>query len=375
MRLHFIIRTNPGADPGLRAFPRSRRSSPRRRTDVLRPAERRADRCRRARTTDWSLRAAMPTRFRAPTASASAPEAAVDRHRQDRNGRSDGVPLALNLYRDCRLGGRGAALPRLQHGEPAAAVGRAADAGEHGPAGDLRGRRSRSRPAGADAGLDPRLRDDLARAGTGDRSRHGQAAVRGRFRRRVGRHGRERRLQPPRRCGAGLSAREVSVLRAYAKYLRQVGIPFSQAYMERRAGALSADRAAHRRPVPARCTTRRRARTPRSAAAGLLVEIEHLLDAVTSLDEDRILRRFLNLRARRRCAPTTSSAPTAGPSRRSRSSSTAARSRSCRCRGRWSRSSSTARASRRSICAAARSRAAASAGPTAARISAPRSSA
>ena len=33
--------------------------------------------------------------------------------------------------------------------------------------------------------------------------------------------------------GAGLAWREVAVLRAYAKYLRQAGIPFSQDYMER----------------------------------------------------------------------------------------------------------------------------------------------
>ena len=32
---------------------------------------------------------------------------------------------------------------------------------------------------------------------------------------------------------AGLSAREIVVLRAYCKYLLQTGIPFSQAYMER----------------------------------------------------------------------------------------------------------------------------------------------
>ena len=37
--------------------------------------------------------------------------------------------------------------------------------------------------------------------------------------------------------GAGLAWREVAILRAYAKYLRQAGIAFSQDYMER---ALSA---------------------------------------------------------------------------------------------------------------------------------------
>src|SRR5581483_4159020 len=33
--------------------------------------------------------------------------------------------------------------------------------------------------------------------------------------------------------GAGLKAREITVLRAYCRYLLQTGVPFSQAYMER----------------------------------------------------------------------------------------------------------------------------------------------
>ncbi|WP_108109440.1 NAD-glutamate dehydrogenase domain-containing protein [Vibrio splendidus] len=32
--------------------------------------------------------------------------------------------------------------------------------------------------------------------------------------------------------GAGLSGREISILRAYARYMRQVGFPFSQQYIE-----------------------------------------------------------------------------------------------------------------------------------------------
>ena len=32
--------------------------------------------------------------------------------------------------------------------------------------------------------------------------------------------------------GAGLGWRDVAMLRAYCKYLRQAGVPFSQAYME-----------------------------------------------------------------------------------------------------------------------------------------------
>jgi glutamate dehydrogenase len=93
---------------------------------------------------------------------------------------------------------------------------------------------------------------------------------------------------------AGLSWREVTVLRAYGKYLRQTATRFSQAYMEE-------------------------ALVDNPAVAGLLVElftarfdpaggtpdaakfeertaaVEAALDEVASLDEDRILRSFLHL--------------------------------------------------------------------------------
>jgi glutamate dehydrogenase len=93
---------------------------------------------------------------------------------------------------------------------------------------------------------------------------------------------------------AALSSREVSVLRAYAKYLRQARIPFSQAYMERTL--------AHHPAITRRLVDLFLARFdpslgdgagPRTQAA--LEEIAQRLDRVTSLDEDRILRRFLNL--------------------------------------------------------------------------------
>jgi glutamate dehydrogenase len=92
---------------------------------------------------------------------------------------------------------------------------------------------------------------------------------------------------------AGLDAREVTILRAYCKYLRQVGIPFSQTYME----ATLARNATIARGLidlfqlrfdPARESGR--AATTRTQAE----KVRALLDAVTNLDEDRILRRFLN---------------------------------------------------------------------------------
>jgi glutamate dehydrogenase len=93
---------------------------------------------------------------------------------------------------------------------------------------------------------------------------------------------------------AGLSAREVSVLRAYAKYLRQVGIPFSQAYMENVLGRYPQ---IARRIVDLFHTMHdpKARKDAEVRGRGLLVELDHLFDAVTSLDDDRILRRFLNL--------------------------------------------------------------------------------
>ena len=108
------------------------------------------------------------------------------------------------------------------------------------------------------------------------------------------------------------------------------------------------------------------------AADAIAREIEEAIDAVESLDEDRILRSFLASCARC-CGRTTSSRAR----RRTylASSSTPRGSRCCRLRARASRSSSTRRASRACTCAAARSPAAGCAGRTAARTSARRSSA
>jgi len=90
----------------------------------------------------------------------------------------------------------------------------------------------------------------------------------------------------------GLGWRDVMLLRACCKYLRQTEIPFSQGYMEqvlfdnpeitRQLVALF-----HSRFDPDR---RRHAATQSSALAA---RIEDELEGVASLDEDRILRRFL----------------------------------------------------------------------------------
>ena len=97
--------------------------------------------------------------------------------------------------------------------------------------------------------------------------------------------------------GAGLAWREVTVLRAYAKYLRQTGIPFSQDYMER---ALVAYPAIARGTVelfmarfePALGAANSDGRKQRIETVE--ARLASALEAVTTLDEDRILRRFLN---------------------------------------------------------------------------------
>ena len=93
---------------------------------------------------------------------------------------------------------------------------------------------------------------------------------------------------------AGLTWREVVVLRAYCKYLRQAGIAFSQSYM---AQTLSNNPRLARLivdlfltlfdPAGTKDADKRAERIRRKLSEGL--------DAVESADEDRILRRFLNV--------------------------------------------------------------------------------
>ena len=177
---------------------------------------------------------------------------------------------------------------------------------------------------------------------------------------------------------AGLSAREIVVLRAYCRYLLQTGIPFSQAYMERVAVAQAPITRQLVRLFETQFSLSGKGRE--RAAERIRQGILRSLDKVASLDEDRILRAYLSviratlrtnyyqtmdggteLRARSRAG--------------CRSSSTRTQFRTCRCRCRSSRSSSTARVSKACTCAWATWRAAASAGPIAAKTSAPKCSA
>jgi glutamate dehydrogenase len=98
---------------------------------------------------------------------------------------------------------------------------------------------------------------------------------------------------------AGLTALDVTVLRAYAKYLRQARFPLGQDTIEATFAAHPAItvllvRLFHTRfdPFPGDA----RARDGRAAeVAALTAAITHALDGVDNLDEDRILRRTLNL--------------------------------------------------------------------------------
>jgi glutamate dehydrogenase len=96
----------------------------------------------------------------------------------------------------------------------------------------------------------------------------------------------------------GLTARHVEILRAYAKYLRQVGLSFSQSYVE--------DTLARHGVIVAALVSLFEARLDpklgpndapdrRQLVDRLVASIGADLDAVPSLDEDRILRSFLTL--------------------------------------------------------------------------------
>jgi len=93
---------------------------------------------------------------------------------------------------------------------------------------------------------------------------------------------------------AGLTARQTTILRLYSKVLRQAGSTFSQDYMEE---VLARHAPIARRLLqlfehrfdPARATSQS------LASMGEVQAIDHALEAVESLDEDRILRGFLTL--------------------------------------------------------------------------------
>ena len=96
--------------------------------------------------------------------------------------------------------------------------------------------------------------------------------------------------------GAGLAWRQAAILRAYAKYMRQGGTPFAQDYIE---GALSGNVEITKLLVAFFEARFDPDRGPgddpgrQSECDRILGEIKTLLDEVSSLDQDRILRSYL----------------------------------------------------------------------------------
>ena len=94
---------------------------------------------------------------------------------------------------------------------------------------------------------------------------------------------------------AGLTAREVEILRAYSRYLRQIGFPFSQQYIESTLGRHASIAGGLVRLFRARFTPQATTPPDQSAAIDARAAIAEALDAVPTLDDDRILRALLAL--------------------------------------------------------------------------------
>ena len=188
----------------------------------------------------------------------------------------------------------------------------------------------------------------MTRGRAGDRHRHGKASVPGRLRAGLGRRDRERRLQPPGPGRAVCAARESSSC---------APMPSTCARPASRSARPTWRTRWPRTPTIARQLVelflaglrpgnpaRRRDARPRACASRSSTRST----TVTNPDEDRILRRFLNLIE-------ADAAHQLLPARRRRRAEAlplvqarlASRSPSCRCRGRCSRSSSTPAGRRR----------------------------
>jgi glutamate dehydrogenase len=91
---------------------------------------------------------------------------------------------------------------------------------------------------------------------------------------------------------AGLSGREASLLRAYSRYLRQIGTRYSQTYIE---DTLAAHPGVARSLVELFVTRLDPWNAGEQDTDRLVDQLEAAIDAVDTLDEDRILRSFLHL--------------------------------------------------------------------------------
>ena len=301
-RLHFVVHTDPARCPTTTS-PRSRRASPRRRAPGPTTC-----------TTRWSSSSARSGGRRAARRYGDAFPAAyrddftprlavadIDRmERLDPAGDLGAQPLPPARATAGQL-----RFKLVRAGQPDPALRRAAAAREHGRQGH---RRAALRGAAArrGAGLDLRLRAP-ARRGAELRRRGRARDLPGRVRAASG-AARPRTTASTAWCSRrGSTAREVAVLRAIAKYLRQAGSTFSQAYME---DALAAHPDVARGLVElfhAAASTRRDPSDADAQARALEQRSRPRSTRVASLDEDRILRSFLRVDPGRRCGRTTSS--------------------------------------------------------------------
>nr|WP_233345941.1 NAD-glutamate dehydrogenase [Saccharomonospora iraqiensis] len=94
---------------------------------------------------------------------------------------------------------------------------------------------------------------------------------------------------------AGLTWRQVAVLRAYSRYLRQAGTPYSQAYIESAVLTHTDITTALVRLFELRLDPAGDADTREVETETRVAELGTMIDAVTSLDTDRILRRLLSV--------------------------------------------------------------------------------
>ncbi len=93
---------------------------------------------------------------------------------------------------------------------------------------------------------------------------------------------------------AQLSWRQIALIRALAKYLRQTGMTFSQTYMEEVFSANPVIAALLVEFFEARFDPQRRSQSSQQTTR-FLTRLQEALDAVQSLDQDRILRAFLDV--------------------------------------------------------------------------------
>lgn len=100
--------------------------------------------------------------------------------------------------------------------------------------------------------------------------------------------------------GAGLTGRQVSVLRAYAKYMRQTGVSFSQSYIEETLTrypdiAQLLFTLFEQRLDPAGKQDTKVPSQDAKASAKLHEQLAAKLDQVANLDDDRIIRRYVEM--------------------------------------------------------------------------------